>query len=91
MPAQEAIAERLRSAASDGLGVCSLVEIVKREMGSDVSSFSVMHLLIESLGLSLADIRELPGARCLGGAVYEDAEIERLLDPAIRKALGKES
>jgi len=82
------IIENLRSAASAGAGVCSLVAVIKDAMGPETTSFAVMSLLVDTFGVSLADIRELPGARCLGGQVYSDEEIEKLVYPVIQKTLG---
>lgn len=85
---RSAIIENLRKAASEGAGVCSLVAVIKEAMGPGVASFAVMSLLVDAFSVSLADIRELPGARCLGGQVYSDEEIEKLVYPAIQRALG---
>lgn len=88
MTMRSTIIGNLRDAASDGAGVCSLIAIIKESMGPETAPFAVMSLLVEAFGIALADIRELPGARCLGGQVYSNEEIEKLVYPAIQKALG---
>lgn len=88
MTTRSKIIETLRNNASNGAGVCSLVGVIKKAIGVETTSFTVMSLLIEAFGVSLAEIRELPGARCLGGQVYSDEEIEELIYPAIQRTLG---
>ncbi len=78
--------EKLRAAASRGQSVRVLIDIVRAERGVEVSTFGVMSLFVEAFSVSLADIRELPGAKCLGGAVYEDDAIEAIIGPAIARA-----
>ncbi len=90
MTMRSTIIEDLRNAAANGAGVCSLVAVVKEAMGAETTSFAVMSLLVEAFGVSLADIRELPGALCLGGKVYSDEEIEKSVYPAIQKTLGSQ-
>ena len=64
----------------------ALIEIIKADSGEEVTTFHVMSLFVKAFAVSLADIRELPGAKCLGGAVYEDDAIEAIIAPAIAKA-----
>lgn len=90
MTMRSTIIENLRSAAASGAGVCSLVALIREAMGPGTTSFAVMSLLVDAFGVSLADIRELPGARCLGGQVYSDEEIEKLVYPAIQRTLGSQ-
>jgi hypothetical protein len=88
MTMRSEIIDNLRSGAAGGAGICSLVAVIKEAMGTEATAFAVMSLLIDAFDVSLADIRELPGARCLGGQVYSDEDIERLVYPAIQRALG---
>ena len=87
MTTRSTIIETLRGAASGGAGVCLLMGLIKEAMGTGTTTFAVMSLLVEAVGVSLAEIRKLPGARCLGGQVYSDEEIEKLMSPVIQKAL----
>jgi hypothetical protein len=45
-----------------------------------------MSLFVKAFAVPLAGIRELPGAKRLGGAVYEDDAIEAIIAPAIAGA-----
>lgn len=87
MTTRSKIIENLREAALGGAGVCALVAVIKEAMGAEASAFAVMSLLVDAFGVSLAEIRELPGAWCLGGRVYSDEEVERLIYPAIQRTL----
>jgi hypothetical protein len=86
MTDSETTLERLRAAASRGESVCALIDIIRAESGAEVTTFGVMSLFVKAFSVSLADIRELPGAKCLGGAVYEDDAIEAIIAPAIARA-----
>ena len=77
---------RLQAAADAGASVRALIDIIRAEIGVEATTFAVMSLFIKAFAVSLADIRELPGARCLGGGVYEDDAIEAVIGPTIAKA-----
>jgi hypothetical protein len=82
----ETTLEKLRAAASSGVSVRGLIDMIRSEKGAQVTTFEVMSLFVKAFAVSLADLRELPGAKCLGGAVYEDDAIEAVIGPAIAKA-----
>lgn len=78
----------LRSGAKVDKDVCELVMIVRDGVEKDdFSSFIVMSYFIQAFGVSLAQIKELPGAVCLGGGVYSDVEIEEVIKPEIKLAM----
>ena len=86
MTDSEMTLERLRTAADRGDTVREMIDIIKAGTGTEITTFGVMSIFIKAFSVSLADIRELAGAKCLGGAVYEDDAVEAIIAPAIARA-----
>lgn len=80
--------EDLREAARKERSLCFLLERIQSSIGySEFNSFSAMSYLMDAFGLSLSQVRELPGAVRLGGNVYSDEEIEEMIYPYIKSAV----
>lgn len=70
----------LRNNAKKGLEVCLLIKMIQDNIDSnEYNSFLVMNYFMKAFNLSLSQVRELPGAFCLGGGVYSDQEINILI------------
>jgi len=86
MTDSEMTLEKLRAAADRGDTVRAMIDIIKADRGAEITTLGVMSLFVKAFAVSVADIRELPGAKCLGGAVYEDDAMEAIVAPAVARA-----
>ena len=82
---QAAMAE-LRDMARENRSVCAMIDFIKAHFAADCSTFTVVSLLLEAFALPFTDLRDLQGAQCLGGGVYDDHEVEETFGPIVRRA-----
>ncbi|OCG16745.1 hypothetical protein A9G28_12740 [Gilliamella sp. Fer1-1] len=88
MNLNEELLELLRENAKKGKEINFLIKLIKdRVDSSDFNSFLVINYFMQAYHLSFCQIKELPGAFCMGGGVYSDEEINALIYPHIKKSL----
>jgi hypothetical protein len=82
--ANQQIIKRLREMASRGTTVRAMVDEIRSYLATDDGLALVADRYFkEAFSLSLGDIRPIEGSACLGGKVYSDEEIDRLMLPRI--------
>jgi len=82
--ANQRLIKRLRDMASLGATVRAMVDEIRSYLATDDGLALVADRYFkEAFLLSLGDIRPIEGSACLGGKVYSDQEIDRLMLPRI--------
>lgn len=80
--------EKLRENAKKGREIHLLVSLIKDSVDAkDFNSFLVMNYFMQAFDLPYSQIKELPGAFCMGGAVYSDKEINDIIYPYIKEKI----
>lgn len=86
MNINEELLEQLRMYAKQDKKVHQLITLIKDSVDSeDFNSFLVMNYFMQAFNLSFSQVKELPGAFCMGGGVYTDKEINDLIYQQIKK------
>ncbi len=84
MEANQALIQRLRDMACAGAGVRAMVDEIRGYLATDDGLALVADRYFkEAFLLPLGDIRPIEGSACLGGKVYSDEEIDRMMLPRI--------
>ncbi|WP_386823474.1 hypothetical protein [Lysobacter brunescens] len=64
----------------------ALVEIIRNEIDeAQFNAFVVVSIFMEAFDLDLTQVRELPGAECLGGGAHTDDEINEIVWPHLEQ------
>ena len=86
MTASTRLLENLRTSALAVRPVCALVEVIRNEIDeAQFNAFVVVSIFMEAFDLDLVQVRELPGAECLGGGAYTDDEINEIIWPHLEQ------
>jgi len=84
MQLNQSLILRLRGMASRGAAVRALVDEIRDYLGTnDGLALVADRYFKEAFALTLSDVRPIEGSSCLGGMVYSDEEIDRLMLPRI--------
>lgn len=82
----EELIVQLRKMASGGASIPSMIDEIRHHLGSDDGIvFAVTRYLKEAFFLTIGDVWELGGSKCLGGRIHNDNQINTLLIPAIMR------
>lgn len=84
MELDKTILDLLRKNADSGESVASLVKMIQERIGlENCSSFLILNYFMNAFNLSFSQVKEMPGAECLGGRAYSDDEIDKIVKPFI--------